>query len=108
MKRLILSLTAAAILTLGATPTPAEACGGGYARFDPVEHQIQLVVTEHFSKNRAAVQIQRIAQVRYDAREAFATVLFVDRRQRVLSQDVRLMPRGNTWIVVGGTQPSIV
>ena len=108
MKRLILGISAAAILTLGAVPNVAEACGGGYARFDPIEHQIQLVVTEHFSKNRTAVRLQRIARVSYDDSQARAMVLFVDRRERVLAQELRLAPRGNVWVVVGGSQPSIV
>lgn len=107
MKRLILSILAAATFTLGAMPTTAEACGG-YARFDPVEEQIRLVVTEHFSKVRSAVRVQAVAQVRHDASRAFATVWFIDRRERRFSQELRLAPRGDAWVVVGGSQVSRV
>lgn len=108
MKRLILSLSAAAVLALGAMPNTAEACGGYVPTIDPVERQIQLVVAEHFTKVRSSVRLQRVSQVRYDDAQAIATVIFVDRRQRLLSQDVRLSPRGESWVVVGGSQVSRV
>ncbi len=103
MKEIIFSMLAAATLTLGVAPSTAEACGGYSARIDPVEQQIQLVVNEHFTKVRTAVRVQAVTAVRYDSSAATATVLFVDRRDRQLAQDVRLTMRGTHWAVVGGS-----